>query len=93
MADSGPRANYRAYELNAFHASGAGSVNPSTSPYPELAPLRLFGSQAEFEGGLHAAMVTLAAIWDRLESGRGQAIDVSEQEALAATLESNFVFV
>ncbi len=88
--DSGPRANYRAYELNAFHASGAGSVNPLTSPYPELAPLRLFGSQAEFEGGLHAAMVTLAAIWDRLESGRGQAIDVSEQEALAATLESNF---
>ncbi|HXR35110.1 MAG TPA: CoA transferase, partial [Candidatus Binataceae bacterium] len=84
-------ANYRAYELNAFHASGAGSVNPLTSPYPDLAPLRLFGSQAEFEGGLHAAMVTLAAIWHRPESGRGQAIDVSEQEALAATLESNFV--
>ncbi len=59
---SGPRANYRAYELNAFHASGAGSVNPLTSPYPELAPLKLFGSQAEFEGGLHAAMVTLAAL-------------------------------
>src|SRR5208337_1831046 len=35
--------------------------------------------------------VTLAAIWHRLESGRGQALDVSEQEALAATLESNFV--
>ncbi|MGO9058932.1 MAG: CaiB/BaiF CoA transferase family protein [Candidatus Binataceae bacterium] len=89
--DSGSRANYRAYELNAFHASGAGSVNPLTSPYPDLAPLRLFGSQAEFEGGLHAAMVTLAAIWHRLESDRGQAVDVSEQEALAATLESNFV--
>jgi crotonobetainyl-CoA:carnitine CoA-transferase CaiB-like acyl-CoA transferase len=89
--DSGPRANYRAYELNAFHSSGAGSVNPLTSPYPELAPLKLFGSQAEFEGGLHTAMVTLAAIRDRFSSGRGQAIDVSEQEALAATLESNFV--
>jgi crotonobetainyl-CoA:carnitine CoA-transferase CaiB-like acyl-CoA transferase len=88
---SGPRANYLAYELNAFHASGAGSVNPLTSPYPELAPLRLSGSQAEFEGGLHVAMVTLAALWHRLESGRGQAVDVSEQEALAATLESNFV--
>ena len=88
---SGPRASYRAYELNAFHASGSGSVNPLTSPYPELAPLKLFGSQAEFEGGLHAAMVTLAALWHRLESGRGQAVDVSEQEALAATLESNFV--
>jgi len=89
--DSGPRANYRAYELNAFHASGAGSVNPLTSPYPELPPLKLFGSQAGFEGGLHTAMVTLAAIRHRLYSGRGQAIDVSEQEALAATLESNFV--
>ncbi|HKD65610.1 MAG TPA: CoA transferase [Candidatus Binataceae bacterium] len=89
--DSGPRANYRAYELNAFHSSGAASVSPLTSPYPELPPLRLFGNPAEFEGGLHAAMVTLAAIWHRFESGRGQAIDVSEQEALAATLESNFV--
>jgi crotonobetainyl-CoA:carnitine CoA-transferase CaiB-like acyl-CoA transferase len=89
--DSGPRANYRAYELNAFHSSGAGSVSPLTSPYPELPPLRLFGNPAEFEGGLHAAMVTLAALWDRLQSGRGQAIDVCEQEALAATLESNFV--
>ncbi len=89
--DSGPRAHYRAYELNAFHSSGAGSVSPLTSPYPELPPLRLFGNPAEFEGGLHAAMVTLAALWHRLESGRGQAIDVCEQEALAATLESNFV--
>jgi crotonobetainyl-CoA:carnitine CoA-transferase CaiB-like acyl-CoA transferase len=89
--DSGPRANYRAYELNAFHSSGAASVSPLTTPYPDLPPLRLFGNPAEFEGGLHAAMVTLAALWHRFESGRGQAIDVSEQEALAATLESNFV--
>ena len=89
---SGPRANYRAYELNAFHASGAGAVNPFDSPYPELAPLKVFGSLAEFEGGLNTAMVTLAAIWHRLATGRGQTIDVSEQEALAATLEFNFVF-
>ena len=89
--DRGPRAHYLAYELNAFHASGAGSVNPLTTPYPELAPLRLFGNQAEFEGGLHLAMVTLAALWNRPRSGRGQAVEVSEQEALAATLESNFV--
>jgi crotonobetainyl-CoA:carnitine CoA-transferase CaiB-like acyl-CoA transferase len=89
--DSGPRANYHAYELNAFHSSGAASVSPLTTPYPDLPPLRLFGNPAEFEGGLHAAMVTLAALWHRLETGRGQAIDVSEQEALAATLESNFV--
>ena len=89
---SGPRANYRAYELNAFHASGAGAVNPFDSPYPDLAPLKVFGSLAEFEGGLNTAMAALAAIWHRLADGRGQAIDVSEQEALAATLEFNFVF-
>ncbi|HZY60713.1 MAG TPA: CoA transferase, partial [Candidatus Binataceae bacterium] len=89
---SGPRANYRAYELNAFHASGAGAVNPFDSPYPELAPLKVFGSLAEFEGGLNTAMVTLAAIWHRLATGSGQIVDVSEQEALAATLEFNFVF-
>jgi crotonobetainyl-CoA:carnitine CoA-transferase CaiB-like acyl-CoA transferase len=89
---SGLRANYRAYELNAFHASGAAAVNPFDSPYPELAPLKLFGSLAEFEGGLNLALVTMAAIWHRIETGHGQAIDVSEQEALAATLEFNFVF-
>jgi crotonobetainyl-CoA:carnitine CoA-transferase CaiB-like acyl-CoA transferase len=89
---SGPRANYRAYELHAFHASGAAAVNPFDSPYPELAPLKLFGSLAEFEGGLNLALVTLAGIWHRIETGHGQAVDVSEQEALAATLEFNFVF-
>jgi crotonobetainyl-CoA:carnitine CoA-transferase CaiB-like acyl-CoA transferase len=89
---SGPRANYRAYELNAFHASGAAAVNPFDSPYPELAPLKVFGSLAEFEGALNLALVTLAAIWHRLATGCGQAVDVSEQEALAATLEFNFVF-
>jgi crotonobetainyl-CoA:carnitine CoA-transferase CaiB-like acyl-CoA transferase len=47
---SGPHANYRAYDLNAFHASGAAAVNPFDSPYPELPPLKLFGSLAEFEG-------------------------------------------
>jgi crotonobetainyl-CoA:carnitine CoA-transferase CaiB-like acyl-CoA transferase len=89
--DSGPRANYRAYELNAFHSGGVGSVSPLNSPYPELPPLRLFGNLAEYEGGLHAAMATLAALWDRRESGRGQAIAVCEQEALAATLQADFV--
>ena len=88
---SGPRADYRAYDLNAFHASGAAAVNPFDSPYPELPPLKLFGSLAEFEGGLNLALVTLAAIWHRIGTGRGQAVDVSEQEALAATLEFNFI--
>jgi crotonobetainyl-CoA:carnitine CoA-transferase CaiB-like acyl-CoA transferase len=89
--DSGPRAGYHAYELNAFHSGGVGSVSPLNSPYPELPPLRLFGNPAEYEGGLHAAMAVLAALWHRMESGRGQAIDVCEQEALAATLQADFV--
>jgi crotonobetainyl-CoA:carnitine CoA-transferase CaiB-like acyl-CoA transferase len=88
----GPHANYRAYDLNAFHASGAAAVNPFDSPYPELPPLKLFGSLAEFEGGLNLALVTLAAIRHRMETGHGQAVDVAEQEALAATLEFNFIF-
>ena len=89
--DTGPRAKWRAYELNAIHASGAASLNPMASSHPELPPLKMFGHQAEFHGGLTAAMVTVAAFWHRLQSGCGQAIEVSEQEAIAATLHSNFV--
>jgi crotonobetainyl-CoA:carnitine CoA-transferase CaiB-like acyl-CoA transferase len=36
-------------------------------------------------------MVSLAAYIHRMKSGRGQAIDVSEQECIAAMLENNFM--
>jgi benzylsuccinate CoA-transferase BbsE subunit len=91
FGDSGPYANYRGYELNASHASGWAFLSPGASPYPNLPPLKCFGHHLEFQDGAHAAMVTLAAYLHRLKSGTGQAVEVSEQECVAAMLEQNFV--
>jgi crotonobetainyl-CoA:carnitine CoA-transferase CaiB-like acyl-CoA transferase len=91
FGDSGPYANWHGYELTSSHAGGWAYLSPGASPYPDQPPLKCFGSQCEFQGGIHAAMVSLAAYVHRLKSGKGQAIDVSEQECIAAMLENNFM--
>ena len=92
FGDSGPRAHYRGYELNAFHASGMASLIPLGSPFPELPPLKIYSNQAELMGGLHAAMVTAAACWNLAKTGTGQAADISMQECLAAMLELSLLY-
>ena len=74
--DFGPRANWHAYEINAMHAGGMASLGPLGSPFPELPPLKISGHQAEFQAGIHAAVVALAAYFSRMKSGYGQAIEV-----------------
>jgi crotonobetainyl-CoA:carnitine CoA-transferase CaiB-like acyl-CoA transferase len=91
FGDYGPHSNYRAYELNAAHASGWAFLSPGASPHADLPPLKCYGHQLDFQGGAHAAMATLAAYIHRLKGGKGQAIDISEQECVAAMLEQNFV--
>ncbi|MGO9061733.1 MAG: CaiB/BaiF CoA transferase family protein [Candidatus Binataceae bacterium] len=92
FGDFGPYANYRAYDLTAIHSSGLGSLAPLGSPLPEMPPLKPPGQQAEFQGGLYAAAVIAAALFSRMKTGRGQAIEISEQEILAAALELSFIF-
>ncbi len=92
FGDSGPRAQWRGYELNAFHAGGMASLIPLGSPFPELPPLKIYSNQAELMGGLHAAMVAAAAHWNRTHGGGGQAADVSMQECLAAMLELSLLY-
>ena len=91
FGDDGPHANYKAYEMTASHAAGWAFLSPGASPYPELPPLKCFGSQLDFQGGAHAAIASLGAYIFRLQSGKGQAVHVSEQECVAAMLEQNFV--
>src|SRR5579885_2223151 len=90
--DQGPRAHYRGYDLNVMHASGYAAINPACSPYPELPPAKLFSQQAEFQGGVHAAMAAIAAWLDRERGGPARAIDVAMQECIAATLGSSPAF-
>jgi crotonobetainyl-CoA:carnitine CoA-transferase CaiB-like acyl-CoA transferase len=91
FGEFGPRALYRAYDINVVHAGGVASVAPLCSTSPELPPLKLFGQQSEFQAAVHAAFVTLAALYDRMNHGGGQAIEVSAQECFVAMLELSFV--
>jgi crotonobetainyl-CoA:carnitine CoA-transferase CaiB-like acyl-CoA transferase len=90
--DHGPRAYWRAYELNMIHAGGVAALAPLCSKRPDLPPLKLYGQQAEFQAANHAAFVTLSAWFHRLHGGPGQIIEVSAQECLVAMLELSFLF-
>ncbi|MBV8773076.1 MAG: CoA transferase [Deltaproteobacteria bacterium] len=92
FGEPGPYADYKGYELTASNASGWAFLSPGASPYPDLPPLKCFGSQCNFQGGVHSALTVLAAYFHRVKSGQaGQVIEVSEQEAVAAMLEMNFM--
>jgi crotonobetainyl-CoA:carnitine CoA-transferase CaiB-like acyl-CoA transferase len=91
FGDTGPHAGYKGYELTASNAGGWANLSPGASPYPDLPPLKCFGSQCDFQGGAHAAFTSLAAWLARLKTGKGQVIDISEQEVIAAMLEMNLV--
>lgn len=88
---TGPYRDYHAYELTGSNAGGWAFISPGASDYPELPPLKAFGHQADFQGGVHAAVATLGAYYHKGLSGEGQHVDVSSQECIAAILEMNFM--
>lgn len=70
--------------LNVFHASGWGYHTPS-HPDPDKPPLQGPGRfLADYEAGLDAALCVAAALFGRLRSGLGEAIDISGQAVLAS---------
>jgi len=83
----GQRGPYRDYQGSDIVAQAMGGWMQLTGD-PALEPLKLPGSQAEFQAGLNAAVATLCAVYLRDQSGEGQQIDVSLQEAVASILES-----
>jgi len=48
---------------------------------PAREPLSLPGYQAEFHAGLHAGVAALAGLWHARETGEGQRVEISHQEA------------
>jgi crotonobetainyl-CoA:carnitine CoA-transferase CaiB-like acyl-CoA transferase len=54
---------------------------------PELPPLKPFGNQAYLSACLFAATGIMLALWNRHTSNKGQYIDISIQECVAATLD------
>ena len=79
---SGPLKDYRAYPLNIAHVSGQGNGLPLPSPHLERAPTMIGGNCTEYDPGQTAALAILSALYSRGITGRGQFVEVSQQEAV-----------
>ena len=88
---TGPHASYRGADVVLWNAGGVATLNGEPGR-PDLPPLKAFGDQSGFQAGLNAAIGSLGALFARLASGRGQHVEVSTQECLAAILELTFEF-
>ena len=75
---TGPHAGYQATELIAYAAGGYAYL----TGLPDREPIKAGGSQAEYQGGLHAALATVAALCLRDVTGQGDFLDVSIAEAI-----------
>ncbi len=89
---TGPYRHYQAYEITLAHGGGWAWLSPGASDRPDLPPLKAFGHQADFQGGLAAAVATLGGYYQALQTGQGEHIDLSEQAFIASFLEQNFVY-
>jgi crotonobetainyl-CoA:carnitine CoA-transferase CaiB-like acyl-CoA transferase len=89
---TGPNRNWRAEELTIWSAGGVCVLNGAGPDYPDLPPLKTFGSQAGFQGGVHGAVATMGAILAQLRDGQGQHVDMSVQESIASQLELTFEY-
>jgi crotonobetainyl-CoA:carnitine CoA-transferase CaiB-like acyl-CoA transferase len=89
---TGPYRNLRAEELTVWSAGGVCVLNGAGPDHPELPPLKTFGNQAGFQGGVHGAVATMGAVMAQLRDGEGQHVDVSCQEAIASQLELTFEY-
>lgn len=81
FGQTGPNAHHRSEHLNLFHSGGHASpfalVGEGDRP-----PSRAGGYLGEYDAGLTAALGTLGALYGRLETGRGEHVDCSKQEAM-----------
>lgn len=81
FGQSGPYSEWNAYDLNAYHLSGASSRYCGRPGEP---PLEHGTFSADYFGACAGASWGLAAIYGRDNAGGGQHVDVSCAEAIAA---------
>ena len=77
---------YRDYKSNDLVASALGGQLYVTGE-PGKPPLKPFGNQSYYLASLFAAIGVLLALYRRHSSGKGQHIDISLQECVAAALD------
>jgi crotonobetainyl-CoA:carnitine CoA-transferase CaiB-like acyl-CoA transferase len=79
---TGPYKNYKAHGLNISHVSGQGYMLPLPSPHLNRAPVKIGGNCTDYDSGQSTAVAILAALYSRHITGKGQLIEVSQQEAV-----------
>ncbi len=91
FGQAGPYSDYRAFNLNIWHAGGLGYIwrerYLEDGPGP---PLKAAGTLADYHTGVAAAIATMCAIARRDFSGTGQHVDVSAQETIASCIGAAF---
>ena len=83
FGQTGPYRDFKASDLVGFAMGGYMYV----TGWPDTPPTRLWGSQAYHTASNRAYIGILLALYHRMATGEGQRIDVSMQEAVAATTE------
>ena len=91
FGQDGPYRDYKCYDLNMYHASGAGYVLPANSPNADREPIKGGGYVGESDVGACASVSILGALFWREAGGTGQYIDISKQEAEMALERMNIV--
>ncbi|WP_327686325.1 CaiB/BaiF CoA transferase family protein [Streptomyces sp. NBC_00467] len=86
---TGPWADRPASDLTLLAAGGLLSLAGEA----DLAPVRAWGNQTSVISGVHAATAALIAVLVLEETGQGQIVDVSAQEAVAHSLENAAQYV
>jgi crotonobetainyl-CoA:carnitine CoA-transferase CaiB-like acyl-CoA transferase len=89
---SGPYRDFRAEDMSVWCAGGVCVLNGGGAEHPELPPLKTFGQQAGYQGGVHAAAATMGAVFARLRGGEGQHVEVSVQESISSILEMTYEY-
>jgi crotonobetainyl-CoA:carnitine CoA-transferase CaiB-like acyl-CoA transferase len=83
FGQNGPRKDFKSCDLVASALGGQMHVCGS----PALPPLKAYGQQSYMAASLYAAVGILLALRRRSNTGTGDHIDISLQEAVASTLE------
>ena len=81
---SGPYAGYEGHALNATAASGVAY----RIGHPERPPLTTPLSRGDYWGAINAAGATMAAVFARRRTGRGQHVDISSAECMSTFINS-----
>ncbi len=88
FGQTGPYRDYKATNLVTFGLSGAMYTSrPAT--HTSSRPVVEGGQQAEYTTGLLSYVATVAALINKMNTGKGTWIDMSAQECLASTLGAN----